>query len=229
LLSFGLATEPDVVAAARRLQGRVYLAKGYVDTLRDGVVDDPYADWSRYYVATQPDGTVVGVCREILGTYGELPTLTRFPLDPEFHRWAEHLDPADVVEVSALAVDKTGVVSSREVSAGLYRAVWQYAVTTGHHRYWVANMSEHLLRTLNGAFGLGFEPIGPPAPYLGPPTLPCRLELATLPARVVRAHPAIAQWFCEGLPRPLVIDLTVPAQPAPSEPLDAQYRSLAVP
>jgi hypothetical protein len=212
---FGLADDPEVIAAARRLQGRVYAERGFVTQLNDGMVDDPYVAHARYFVATAPDGRVVGVCRQILGPLVGLPTLTRFRLDPPYRAWADGVDPADVVELSALAVDRSlAGGSGRLVSAGLYRQMWQRAFTRREHRYWVANVSPRLLDVLNGVFGFGFEPMGAAQPYVGPPTVPCRLELETLPARMLRNHPGVSAWFLTGLPEPAIIDLTVPAQPA---------------
>ncbi|MFL6137052.1 MAG: N-acyl amino acid synthase FeeM domain-containing protein [Frankiaceae bacterium] len=218
-LWFGLADDPALVAAARRLQGRVYLDRGFVGELRDGMVDDPYVPHARYFVAAAPGGQVVGVCRQILGPLVELPTLTRFRLHPPYRAWADAVNAGDVVELSALAVDRSLVAASgRMVSAGLYRQMWQRAFTRHEHRYWVANVSPRLLDVLNGAFGFGFEPMGDAQPYVGPPTVPCRLELDTLPARLLRTHPDVAAWFLDGMPQPAVIDLTaglaVPAQVA---------------
>lgn len=201
------------MAAARRLHGRVYLAEGYVGALVDGMVDDPYVVSARYFVATAPGGDVVGVCRQIVGLGAALPTLDRFSLDPAYRRWADAVDPREVVEVSALAVDRE-VASTRQVSAGLYRQMWQRALVTGEHRYWVANVSEHLLAVFNDSFGFGFETMGPPQAYMGPPTVPCRLELTGLAARVTRTHPHVVAWFCEGMPSVATVDLTVPAPAA---------------
>src|SRR4051794_14135147 len=75
-LWFGLADDPALIAAARRLQGRVYLERGFVVQLDDGMVDDPYVPHARYFVAVAPDGRVVGVCRQILGRQVALPTLS---------------------------------------------------------------------------------------------------------------------------------------------------------
>jgi len=218
VLRFALAGDPATVAAARRLHGRVYLAEGYVDTLVGGMVDDPYVTSARYFVATAPGGEVVGVCRQIVGLGRALPTLTRFALDAPHRRWADAVDPGEVVEVSALAVDRGRVASARQVAAGLYRQMWQRALVTGEHRYWVANVSERLLSVFNDTFGFGFEAMGPPQTYMGPPTVPCRLELVGLSARVARTHPHVLAWFCEGMPAVPAVGLTIPAQAtAPAE------------
>ena len=215
-LRYALADDPETVEEARRLQGRVYRERGFVTWLNDGMVDDPYVPHARYFVATMPDGRVVGVCRQILGALVGLPTLTRFALDARYRAWADGVGPDEVVELSALAVDRSlGANSGRMVSAGLYRQMWQRAFTTREHRYWVANVSPRLLEVLNGAFGFGFEPMGEAQPYVGPPTVPCRLELETLPARMLRNHPGVSAWFLQGLPEPVVIDLTERMQAVP--------------
>lgn len=188
------------VDQARRLHGRVYLACGYVERLEDGKVEDAYVQHSEYFVAVQ-SGQVLGVCRQILPTGPDLPCLRYFDIEPAKRRDLLRMCQAeDVVEVSALAVERTPQFPRGMLAANLYRSMWQHAMRLGARRYWLAAVDDALLSTLRDVFAFPFRPLGPSRQYMGGVCTPCLMDSEEAAGYMIPRNPAGAKWFFEGLP-----------------------------
>lgn len=195
-----LASEQDLLRA-RQLHGQVYVDCGYVEDLAEwGVIDDEFVPRSRYWGGIDTDGDVAGVVRQISsGAELDLPAATRVPLYPEGEEYLRRLDPRRVVEISALAVDRSRWAQAFAISAGLYRAMYQDFIVNRDHTHWLAVMDDYLLPILEGPFHFPFTHLGPPIRYMGGNCRAVALDLSETFHVVYQADADLRTYFLSGL------------------------------
>jgi|BarGraNGADG00212_1021973.scaffolds.fasta_scaffold14193_1 hypothetical protein len=197
-ITFRRAATAQEVLAGRRVQTRAYAAAGYTDTCEDGLIMDEWVPASTYFVAVSRS-SVVGVSRTIRTEHpASLPVLRHLEVEADWRRRLEPLPGTQVVEVSALAVDKDVCKESRAISAGLYRCMYQDSLSDTEQRWWLAIADVRLYRTLTSVFSLNLQPMGEAQIYKGSDCLPCALDLheATLQRHVFA--PDVIAWFKDG-------------------------------
>lgn len=203
---FRRAAGHEEILAARRLHHDVYLQHGFIkQTQPEGVIDDEFLPQSTFVVALDAAGAVVGVCRQIGPTRGgDLPVTKHFEIEPGPRSFlAEHVD--ECVEIGSLAVESTRRAHHRhEISAGLYRFMWQDAMrgrATGRSRirYWLAAIDQGVLRLFRDRFKFNFVDIGTPRPYMGSLTVPVVLDIVDEYFFMEREDPDLLAYFMDGL------------------------------
>ncbi|MGI9601744.1 MAG: N-acyl amino acid synthase FeeM domain-containing protein [Acidimicrobiales bacterium] len=213
----------DELLAARRFHGHSYLDAGYVGQLSaEGVVDDPWVDHSKYFVAVHTErDAIVGVCRFILNSPASFPIFNEFELAPEWQRRFS----ADVLEnsyeVSALAAG--GGLQHSLVAGLFYRQTVRYSTHNPESSHLLAAMDYRLLRLLRRWMHLPFHQIGEPRQYMGSKTVPVYGFMPELIASVAAHDEAEAEYLMDGRSfdeiGDLVIDLRESAvsitEPAP--------------
>jgi hypothetical protein len=216
-LIYGYTDEPSLIAAARRLVARRYLAEGYIeagDITVDGIMEssvDPYHATSAYFVAVNAHNQVVATIRQV--GYDPERGVSSFPfcahLDLHEQTWTalNTAPPEDWVELSGLAkepwVDTT-------VANRLYREMWARSFSQGHE-FWLIATHPRFARWLKGIFMSSVQIAGDPMEYLGSQTQPLLMQVVasldgvcekfrtSASERVRDRCRATAQYFLEGI------------------------------
>lgn len=130
---FGATDDPAEILVARQITATRYLEEGYItpdEVGEDGIIiDDPYVNSSRYYVAKTAEGEVVATVREIL--YDPEKGEASFPVLA--HK--DELDPDVVADIEATGLEhciEFSTLAKREdvdemATLMLYRTMWQDA------------------------------------------------------------------------------------------------------
>lgn len=192
------------ILAARRLHGRRYLEVGFVDQLDPGgVIDDHYVEVSDYFGAFDESGAILGVFRMIPADRAALPILRDFELDDAGRRLFESIDPSEVAEMSALAVERAGCTQSGDVARALYRAFFQYSLVEAGYTHVAAALDARVAKANARRYGSTFVPIGRSRFYMGSKTIPMVFDVLSQLRHYVDGKSNDSEYFLEGL----VIDL----------------------
>jgi len=153
------------------------LDAGYVSSLSaDGTIEDAWVVHSDYKVAVEEaNQQIVGTCRLIRPSVRGFPIFEHFEISAEAVELFASVDPARCIEVSALATAREGF-QNLAISAALYGAVWQSALTGGH-TYMLATVDYRLFRILRRRFHFPFELLGSAQDYMGSSTVPVAMFL----------------------------------------------------
>ena len=179
-------TEKTFLKQAKLLHAEVYLQRNFItaDQLdRNGhlsVDHDPYQNHADYFVVSHAvDGelTVVATARQIKvngeAGHASFPTISKLKLYAQNKAMIERVDPADCVEISALA-KKRG--HSSFATLMLYRQMWHHSLRE-HHVLWLMACDEAVFTQLKDLFGDALTQIGPKAFYMGSWVVPAALEV----------------------------------------------------
>jgi hypothetical protein len=203
--SYEILSEPSELRDGLRLQARRYLQMGYIESTPPcGYMTDAWTDIATHFGARADDGHLIGIARLI--PYTEdlgLPSLDDFDLSPAGLDWIQDVDPSQVSEISALAVEPREDIDM-SISRGLYRAMGQYTVANGA-RYWSAALAVRVGRLLCRVLDVRFSALGDPVFYRGAMTEPVIIDLINQVSVWRRCQPALADYFLEGIE----IDLSV--------------------
>lgn len=216
-LVYGHTDEPALIAEARRLVARRYLAEGYIepeDITTDGVMEpavDPYHETSAYFVAVDDGHKVVATIRQI--GYDPERGLDSFPFCAHLalydETWAtlSSAPPEDWVELSGLAKEPWIDTS---VANRLYREMWARSFAQGHE-FWLIATHPRFARWLKGIFMSSVMTAGDPMDYLGSTTQPLLMQVvasldgvyerfrSSTSERVRDRCRATAEYFLEGI------------------------------
>lgn len=174
-------TGGKLLEAGKQLHAEVYLHRGFV-TLKDIENDtihrkaDPYQDHADYFgVIDRSSKEVVAIARQITqhmpGTH--LPIFRHLELSKQY----DHVDPAQLIEISAFA-KKKGV--DRRVILLLLRAMLRYSKTKTH-KYWLIACDKYVYGRFKALFGPVIKQIGAPKFYMGSEVIPAEIDLDTAP------------------------------------------------
>ncbi|GEM_PF-2066302 len=210
-LSVRVLESTEDLLSARRLHAACYVDAGYVETSdldEHGFIDDQWVSVSDYYGAFDTEvGELVGTCRIIR------PSVFGFPVFNECESYFEandvfsRLDPNRCVEVSALATPRTGMQNTA-ISAALYGAVWQEALTN-RRGYLLAFMDNRLLRIMRRWFHFPFEATGPSTNYMGSESTPVSLYIPRTIANAQEHHPENLDFFSGDIPLSEIDDVLI--------------------
>jgi hypothetical protein len=183
----------------RRVQARIYMARGIVDRLpASGLIEDEYVDLSTYLIAER-QRAIVGGCRLIHAEPTGLPTVDEFEPEEPWASVVHGLWPSKVAEVSALAIDSEKRVTQFAVSAGLFRAVFHHALMDTTVRVLVGAVEIPLLRIINRAFSIPLNLISDPHWWLGAVRAPLIIDMVGYMAGARQEDPAAYDYFTQGL------------------------------
>jgi N-acyl-L-homoserine lactone synthetase len=164
------ASEEDLLTA-QRIRYQVYcLEKGWIppDACPDGLEWDKDDAQAVHFLATQ-NGRALGTSRLLVGGRQMLPGYNFIDVE------SLGLSPADVVEVSRVAVLRHGRSSDGRAFLALTRSMWQWSAVRSHAA-WIAVTDEALFHRLEG-LKMPFLHIGEPVWYLGSLCVPVAVDI----------------------------------------------------
>ena len=176
----------DHLDEAKKLHAEVYLDHGYIEAMHVNskghmkLNHDPYQAHADYFAVIEKQGSkeaIVATARQIypkgIKGHASFPTMSKLELEPNVRQAIESLNPAECIEISALA-KKKGFTSF--ASFMLYRAMWQYSLKT-HHKIWIMACDARLYGNLKFLFGDALQQIGKKTHYMGSDVVPAILEV----------------------------------------------------
>jgi len=185
--------------AFRRIQARIYLERGIVDSVpASGLLDDEFVDVSTYLIAER-NSTIIGGCRLIPADPHGLPTVDEFESEEPWASVISGLWPTQVAEVSALAIDSERRVTQFAVSAGLFRAVFHHSLMDTTFRVIIGAVEIPLLRIVNRAFSIPLNLVAEPHWWLGAVRAPLIIDMVGYIASARQDDPAAYDYFTQGL------------------------------
>jgi len=164
------ASEGDVLTA-QRIRYQVYcLEKGWIppDACPDGLESDEYDAQAVHFLAAH-NGHALGTSRLLIGGRQMLPGYNFIDVE------SLGLSPADVVEVSRVAVLPHGRSPDRRAFLALTRSMWRWSLDRSHAA-WIAITDEVLFHRLEG-LKMPFLHIGEPVWYLGSLCVPVAVDI----------------------------------------------------
>ncbi|WP_426570698.1 GNAT family N-acetyltransferase [Aquihabitans sp. McL0605] len=168
-----------------------YLELGYTEENRDHEVAElaEYRSRSRFHVAVNADGGIVGSLRVIMGEYHDLPV-------GKFQR-IDFADEEPMCHMSSIVVDPAA--RSKGVIEHLYRAGWADGVRHGART--ISGLSERwMLEGFREVYCMPFVPSGVPEWYMGGEVIPMTMSTSVAAMeQVARANPEFWLWNLEEL------------------------------
>lgn len=185
---------PDDEASWNRVEEFVYdtyVTLGYTEENCDHQVAEliEYRDRSRFHVAVNEHGGIVGSLRVIFGEFHELPV-------GHFSR-IDFSDEEPMCHMSSIVVDPAA--RSKGVIEHLYREGWADGVRHGART--ITGLSERwMLEGFREIYCMPFVPCGVPQWYMGGEVIPMTMSTsAAAMEQVARANPEFWLWNLEAL------------------------------
>lgn len=191
------------------MQARVYADAGATyDIGIDGTIDDPWVDISHYIAVWGPDRRPLATLRLIPMTDRSLPTLMNRELGDDERRCLDLLPHNQLGEIASLAVDPRGF-PPLQISAHLYRAMFQYAIADASRTVWVAAINSILLRFMTGCMHIPLSVAGPSSRVSGLVAQPTIVDLRRYMTEAPAQSPRTWRYMTRGMAIAAPIDLAV--------------------
>jgi len=198
-LSAGPVTSVDERDAVRRMQARVYADTGATYEIgRDGTIDDPWVEISHYVAVWGPDRRPLATLRLIPMSDRSLPTLMNRELTDEQRCDIELLPYDQLGEIASLAVDPRGF-PPLQVSAHLYRAMFQHAIAHISRPIWLASINSILLRFMTGCMRIPLVVTGPCSSVSGLVAQPTIVDLQQYVTQAPVQSPRTWRYMTRGM------------------------------
>lgn len=198
-LSAGPATTNEDRDAARRMQARLYAETGATYEIGiDGTIDDPWVEISDYIAVWGPERRPLATLRLIPMTHRSLPTLLNRELCDEARERTEAVPHGQLGEIASLAVDPHGF-PPLQVSAHLYRAMFQHAIINMPRAVWLASINSLLLRFMKGCMRIPLAEAGPSSCVEGLVAQPTIVDFQRYVADAPNRSPHTWRYMMRGL------------------------------
>lgn len=189
------------------MQARVYAEAGATYEIGiDGTIDDPWVDVSHYLAVWGPRRRPLATLRMIPMTERSLPTLVNREIAADERHCIDLLPHNQLGEIASLAVDPRGF-PPLQVSAHLYRAMFQFAIVSGDRPVWLASINSILLRFMTGCMRIPLTVAGPKSEVEGLTAEPAIVDLRRYVAEAPTQSPRTWRYMTRGLAIDEPVDL----------------------